>query len=105
MTGSEGLLVVVTEVTVRLLRKPETARALLLGFPTNEQAGDAVAAIIAAGIIPGGMELMDRPAIHAAEDFVHAGYPRDVEALLIVELDGPQAEVEGRTSTRLTSSH
>ncbi|MGE5766833.1 MAG: FAD-linked oxidase C-terminal domain-containing protein, partial [Bacteroidota bacterium] len=102
MTGSEGLLGVVTEVTVRLLRKPETARALLLGFPTNEQAGDAVAAIIAAGIIPGGMEMMDRPAIHAAEDFVHAGYPRDVEALLIVELDGPQAEVDyliGEVST------
>src|SRR3546814_624130 len=94
MTGSEGLLGVITEVTVRLLRKPETARALLLGFATNEQAGDAVAAIIAAGIIPGGMEMMDRPAIHAAEDFVHAGYPRDVEALLIVELDGPQAEVD-----------
>jgi glycolate oxidase len=94
MTGSEGLLGVVTEVTVRLLRKPETARAMLLGFPTSEQAGDAVAAIIAAGIIPGGMEMMDKPAIHAAEDFVHAGYPRDVEALLIVELDGPQAEVD-----------
>ncbi|GAB4373993.1 MAG: FAD-linked oxidase C-terminal domain-containing protein [Kiloniellaceae bacterium] len=94
MTGSEGLLGVVTEVTVRLLKKPETARALLLGFPTNEQAGDAVAAIIAHGIIPGGMEMMDKPAIHAAEDFVHAGYPRDVEALLIVELDGPQAEVD-----------
>ena len=94
MTGSEGLLGVVTEVTVRLLKKPETARALLLGFPTNEQAGDAVAAIIAHGIIPGGMEMMDKPAIHAAEDFVHAGYPRDVEGLLIVELDGPQAEVD-----------
>ena len=94
MTGSEGLLGVVTEVTVRLLKKPETARALLLGFPTSEQAGDAVAAIIAHGIIPGGMEMMDKPAIHAAEDFVHAGYPRDVEALLIVELDGPQAEVD-----------
>jgi glycolate oxidase len=94
MTGSEGLLGVVTEVTVRLLRKPETARALLLGFPSSEQAGDAVAAIIAAGIIPGGMEMMDKPAINAAEDFVQAGYPRDVEALLIVELDGPQAEVD-----------
>ncbi|MPZ11032.1 MAG: FAD-binding protein [Kiloniellaceae bacterium] len=94
MTGSEGLLGVVTEVTVRLLKKPETARALLLGFPTNEQAGDAVATIIAAGIIPGGMEMMDGPAINAAEDFVQAGYPRDVEALLIVELDGPQAEVD-----------
>jgi glycolate oxidase len=67
---------------------------MLLGFPTSEQAGDAVAAIIAAGIIPGGMEMMDKPAIQAAEDFVHAGYPRDVEALLIVELDGPQAEVD-----------
>ncbi len=94
MTGSEGLLGVVTEVTVRILQKPETARALLLGFPTSEQAGACVAAIIGQGIIPGGMEMMDRPAIHAAEAFVHAGYPLDVEALLIVELDGPQAEVD-----------
>ena len=94
MTGSEGLLGVVTEVTVRILQKPETARAVLIGFPTSEQAGECVAEIIAKGIIPGGMEMMDRPAIHAAEDFVQAGYPRDVEALLIVELDGPQAEVD-----------
>jgi glycolate oxidase len=94
MTGSEGLLGVVTEVTVRILRKPDTARALLIGFPTSEQAGQCVADIIGAGIIPGGMEMMDRPAIHAAEDFVRAGYPRDVEALLIVELDGPQVEVD-----------
>ncbi len=94
MTGSEGLLGVVTEVTVRILRKPETARALLLGFETGEAAGDTVAAIIAGGIIPGGMEMMDKPAIHAAEAFVHAGYPLDVEALLIVELDGPEAEVD-----------
>ncbi len=94
MTGSEGLLGVVTEVTVRILRKPETARALLLGFESSEAAGDTVAAIIAGGIIPGGMEMMDRPAIHAAEAFVHAGYPLDVEALLIVELDGPEAEVD-----------
>ncbi|MBK3776407.1 FAD-binding protein [Azospirillum sp. YIM DDC1] len=94
VTGSEGLLGVVTEVTVRILRKPATARAVLIGFPTSEQGGDCVAAIIAAGIIPGGMEMMDRPAIHAAEDFVHAGYPLDVEALLIVELDGPAAEVD-----------
>ncbi len=93
MNGSEGLLGVITEVTVRILRKPACARALLIGFPTNESGGDCVAAIIGAGIIPGGMEMMDRPAIHAAEDFVHAGYPRDVEALLIVELDGPEAEV------------
>lgn len=94
MTGSEGLLGVVTEVTVRILRKPETARALLLGFESSEAGGDTVAAIIAGGIIPGGMEMMDRPAIHAAEAFVHAGYPLDVEALLIVELDGPEAEVD-----------
>ena len=94
LTGSEGLLGVVTEVTVRILKKPETARALLIGFPSSEQAGDCVAAIIGAGIIPGGMEMMDKPAIHAAEDFVHADYPLDVEALLIVELDGPQVEVD-----------
>jgi glycolate oxidase len=94
LTGSEGLLGVVTEVTVRILRKPPTARALLIGFAETEDAGSCVAAVIGAGIIPGGMEMMDRPAIHAAEDFVHAGYPLDVEALLIVELDGPQAEVD-----------
>jgi glycolate dehydrogenase FAD-linked subunit len=94
MTGSEGLLGVVTEVTVRILRKPTTARALLIGFAATEDAGDCVAAIIAAGIIPGGMEMMDRPAIHAAEAFVKVGYPLDVAALLIVELDGPEAEVE-----------
>ena len=94
VTGSEGLLGVITEVTVRVLRKPETARAVLLGFPSSEAAGDCVAAVIAAGIIPGGMEIMDRPAIHAAENFVHAGYPLDVEALLIVELDGPGFEVD-----------
>ena len=94
MVGSEGLLAVVTEVTVRLLRKPATARAALIGFATSESAGACVAAIIGAGIIPGGMEMMDKPAIHAVEEFVHAGYPLDVEALLIVELDGPPAEVD-----------
>src|SRR5438552_952662 len=94
MTGSEGLLGVVTEVTVRILPKPTTAQALLVGFAATEDAGKCVAGVIAAGIIPGGMELMDRPAIHAAEAFVKAGYPLDVEALLIVELDGPPAEVE-----------
>ena len=94
ITGSEGLLGVVTEVTVRILRKPETARAVLVGFASSEDAGACVGKIIGAGIIPGGMEMMDRPAIHAVEDFVHAGYPLDVEALLIVELDGPQAEVD-----------
>lgn len=93
ITGSEGLLGVVTEVTVRILRSPEVAQAVLLGFPTSEQAGECVGRIIAAGIIPGGMEMMDKPAIHAAEAFAKAGYPLDVEALLIVELDGPSAEV------------
>ena len=94
MTGSEGLLGVVTEVTVRILQKPETARALLVGFDTSEDGGQCVADVIAAGIIPGGMEMMDRPAIHAAEDFARCGYPRDVEALLIIALDGPQVEVD-----------
>jgi glycolate oxidase len=94
VTGSEGLLGVVTEITVRILRKPETARAILVGFASSEDAGACVARIIGAGIIPGGMEMMDRPAIHAVEEFVHAGYPLDVEALLIVELDGPQAECD-----------
>ncbi|MBB98950.1 MAG: FAD-binding oxidoreductase [Rhodobacteraceae bacterium] len=94
MTGSEGLLGVVTEVTVRILQKPETARAALIGFPTSEDGGQCVADIIGAGIIPGGMEMMDELAINAAEDFVNAGYPRDAGALLIVELDGPEAEVD-----------
>ncbi len=94
INGSEGLLGVVTEVTVRILQKAETQRAVLVGFPSSEDAGACVSAIIAAGIIPGGMEMMDRPAIHAVEEFVHAGYPLDVEALLIVELDGPRAEVD-----------
>src|SRR4030081_2125587 len=94
ITGSEGLLGVITEVTVRILQKPETARALMVGFAQVEAAGQCVARIIGAGIIPGGMEMMDKPAIHAAEAFVHAGYPLDVEALLIIELDGPGVEVD-----------
>ncbi|MCP5371236.1 MAG: FAD-binding protein [Hyphomicrobiales bacterium] len=94
VTGSEGLLGVITEITVRILRSPETARALLIGFASAEAAGDCVAAVIAAGIIPAGMEMMDKPAVAAAEAFVHAGYPLDVEALLLVELDGPEVEVE-----------
>jgi glycolate oxidase len=94
ITGSEGLLGVVTEVTVRILKKPQSARAALIGFNNSEDGGECVARIIGAGIIPGGMEMMDRPAIHATEQFVHAGYPLDVEALLIVELDGPRDEVD-----------
>ena len=94
ITGSEGLLGVITEVTVRILPKPPSARAVLIGFPSAEAAGDCVAGVIGAGIIPGGMEMMDNPAINAAEDFVAAGYPRDAAALLIVELDGPEVEVD-----------
>lgn len=107
LTGSEGLLGVVTEVTVRILPRPETARALLVGFDRTVDAADSVAAIIAAGIIPAGMEMMDRPAIQAAEDFVQVGYPRDVDALLIVELDGPAAEVDALITqvAAITSAH
>lgn len=94
VVGSEGMLGIVTEVTVRILPRPEGARALLIGFPTVEGAGNCVADVIAAGIIPAGMEMMDRPAIHAAEAFVKIGYPLDVEALLIVELDGVAAECD-----------
>lgn len=94
ITGSEGLLGVITEVTVRLLRRPETARAVLMGFADAGQAAACVAAIIAAGIIPAGLEMMDGPAIRAAEDFVHAGYPTEAGALLICELDGPAVEVD-----------
>ncbi len=94
VTGSEGLLGVVTEVIVRILKKPQSARAALVGFNASEDGGECVARIIGSGIIPGGIEMMDRPAIHAAEEFAHAGYPLDVEALLIVELDGPRAEVD-----------
>ena len=94
VTGSEGLLGVVTEVTVRILPKPETSRALLLGFGSIRDAGNCVAGIIAAGIVPGGMELMDRAATHAADAFSGAGYPLDAEAILIVELDGTLVEAD-----------
>jgi glycolate oxidase len=94
LTGSEGLLGVITEVTVRLLKKPPGQRALLIGFASSESAGDCVARVIGAGIIPAGMEMMDRPAILAAEEFVKAGYPLDAEALLIIELDGPPVGVD-----------
>ncbi len=93
MTGSEGMLGVITEVTVKLLPKPERAQVLLAGFDSVEKAGAAVADIISAGIIPAGLEMMDKLAIRAAEDFVHAGYPLDVEAILLCELDGMNEEV------------
>jgi glycolate oxidase len=93
MTGSEGMLGVIVEVTVKLLPKPEDSKALLAAFDTVERAGEAVATIIASGITPAGLEMMDNPAIRAAEDFVHAGYPTEAEAILICELDGTRAEV------------
>ncbi len=94
LTGSEGMLGVVTEITVRLLPVPSTARALLASFSEVDVAADAVAELIGAGVIPAGLEMMDNPAIRAAEDFVHAGYPRDAAAILICELDGTEAEVD-----------
>ena len=92
ITGSEGQLGIVTEVTVRILRGPEGARAMLAGFAKNEIAGACVDAIISSGIIPVALEFMDRPAIHACEAFAHAGYPMDAEALLIIEVEGCEAE-------------
>jgi glycolate oxidase len=94
ITGSEGQLGIVTEATVRLLKAPEGARPMLLGFASAEAAGACVAGIIAAGIIPVAIEFMDRPAIHVCENFVHAGYPLDVEALLIVEVEGAEEEID-----------
>ena len=93
MTGSEGMLGVIVEVTVKLLPKPERAQVLLAAFDDIVKAGEAVGNIIAAGIIPAGLEMMDRLAIRAAEDFVHAGYPLDAEAILLCELDGTNEEV------------
>jgi glycolate oxidase len=92
ITGSEGQLGILTEVTVRILHSPEGARAMLAGFAANEVAGQCVDAIIASGIIPVALEFMDRPAIHACEAFAHAGYPLDAEALLIIEVEGSEAE-------------
>ena len=92
LTGSEGQLAVVTEVTVRILRAAEGARAMLAAFKSNEIAGQAVDAIIGSGIIPVALEFMDRPAIHACEAFAHAGYPLDAEAMLIIEVEGSEAE-------------
>ncbi len=93
MTGSEGLLGVIVEVTVKLLPIPQSAQVLMASFASVETAGQAVAAIIAAGIIPGGLEMMDNPAIRAAEDFVKVGYPIDAAALILCELDGIPEQV------------
>ncbi len=94
MIGSEGMLGVVTEVVVKLLPEPATKRVLLAAFDDIRRAGEAVAAIIRGGVIPAGLEMMDALAIQAAEDFAHAGYPRDAAAILLCELDGIEAEVE-----------
>lgn len=93
MTGSEGMLGVIVQVTVRLLPKPERKQVMLAAFNSVEQAGIAVGEIIAAGIIPAALEMMDKLAIHAAEQYVHAGYPMVAEAILLVEIDGVNEEV------------
>tara|TARA_B100000586_G_scaffold196071_1_gene144806 strand:- start:1444 stop:2943 length:1500 start_codon:yes stop_codon:yes gene_type:complete len=94
ITGSEGLLCVITEVTVKILKKPDTVKAILLGFPTMEDGGNCVTQIISEGIIPSGMEMMDKFLIRATENFSKAGYPLDAEAMLIVEADGAKLEVD-----------
>jgi glycolate oxidase len=105
--GSEGMLGIVTEVTVKLLPLPPQRRVVLAAFAAVEAAADAVGAIIADGLIPAGLEMMDRLAVRAAEDFVHAGYPSDAEAILLCELDGVTAEVEADLArvSRLLECH
>jgi glycolate oxidase len=103
--GSEGMLAVTTEVTVKLIPKPQLARCIMASFDDLRKAGDAVAAVIAAGIIPAGLEMMDKPMTAAVEDFVHAGYDLTAEAILLCESDGTAEEVEeeiGRMSEVLT---
>lgn len=107
MIGSEGMLAVVTEVTVKLIPKPQLARCIMASFDDVRKAGDAVAAVIAAGIIPAGLEMMDKPMTAAVEDFVKAGYDLTAEAILLCESDGTPEEVEeeiGRMSAVLTAA-
>ncbi len=94
MTGSEGLLGVIVEITVKLLPIPHSTEVALASFARIDDAGNAVTGVIAAGIVPAGLEMMDRLAIHAAEEYIHAGYPRDAEAILICEVDGVRADVD-----------
>lgn len=94
MTGSEGLLGIITEVTLKLTKSPGLARVVMAGFDTVRDCADSVAEIIKAGVIPAGLEMMDKIAIHATEDFTKAGYPLDAEALLLCELDGTEDEVQ-----------
>ena len=93
MTGSEGLLGVITEVTVKLLPRPEIAQVVMAAFDSVDAAGASVTAVIASGIIPAGLELLDKPAIDAVEKFIHTGYPKNAAAILLCELDGTQADV------------
>lgn len=93
ITGSEGMLGIIVEITVKLLPRPHNVKVLMASFNSLEDAGNAVASIIAGGIIPAGLEMMDKPAISAAEAFVHANYPLDVEAILLCELDGDQQQL------------
>lgn len=95
MTGSEGMLGIVTEVTVKLIPKPEKAQLVMAAFDDIQKAADAVASIISSGIIPAGMEMMDKITIHAVEDFLHAGYDLDAAAILLCEADGMTEEVTG----------
>ncbi|MES2940470.1 MAG: FAD-linked oxidase C-terminal domain-containing protein [Pseudomonadota bacterium] len=107
LTGSEGMLAVTTEVTVKLVPKPQLARCIMASFGDVRHAGDAVAAVIAAGIIPAGLEMMDKPMTAAVEDFVHAGYDLDAEAILLCESDGTPEEVQeeiGRMSEVLRAA-
>ncbi|WOP15601.1 FAD-linked oxidase C-terminal domain-containing protein [Ottowia sp. SB7-C50] len=107
ITGSEGMLAVTTEVTVKLLPKPRLARCIMASFADVRHAGDAVAAVIAAGIIPAGLEMMDKPMTAAVEDFVHAGYDLEAAAILLCESDGTPEEVEeeiGRMTQVLTAA-
>jgi glycolate oxidase len=104
VVGSEGMLAVITEVTVKLVPKPQLARCIMASFDDVRKAGDAVASVIAEGIIPAGLEMMDKPMTAAVEDFVHAGYDLDAEAILLCESDGTPEEVEeeiGRMSAVL----
>jgi len=94
LIGSEGMLAITTEVTVKLVPKPQLARCIMASFDDLRKAGDAVAAVIAAGIIPAGLEMMDKPMTAAVEDFVHAGYDLNAEAILLCESDGTPEEVE-----------
>jgi glycolate oxidase len=107
IVGSEGMLAITTEVTVKLTPKPQLARCIMASFDDLRKAGDAVAAVIAAGIIPAGLEMMDKPMTAAVEDFVHAGYDLNAEAILLCESDGTPEEVEeeiGRMATVLSAS-